>query len=79
MFFSYSGAAASDRGCQPVPGGVGVLLKINKKILVPHFLLLLSTPGHDILVLVLHRDSPVGSAGVTLAGGADCEDREVKV
>ena len=38
------------------------------------------TPCHEILVVVLHRElASYGSVGITLAGGADYETREVTV
>lgn len=35
--------------------------------------------SHDVLVVILHRDSVGGSVGITLAGGADYEAKEITV
>lgn len=35
--------------------------------------------SHEILVVVLHRETPGGSIGITLAGGADYEVKEITV
>ena len=36
------------------------------------------TPSHEIMVIVLHREyTQGGSIGVTLAGGADYESKEI--
>lgn len=38
------------------------------------------TPSHEILVVVLHREVVAhGSIGITLAGGADYEAKEITV
>ena len=38
------------------------------------------TPSHEILVVVLHRDYPTaGSVGITLAGGADYDTKDITV
>jgi hypothetical protein len=38
------------------------------------------TPSHEIMVIVLHREyTQGGSIGVTLAGGADYESKEITV
>merc|ERR1719222_1396661 len=38
------------------------------------------TPSHEIMVIVLHREyTQGGSIGVTLAGGADYENKEITV
>jgi hypothetical protein len=36
-------------------------------------------PSGDFLVVVLHRDSAASSVGITLAGGADYESRDITV
>lgn len=38
-----------------------------------------SAVSHDVLVVILHRDSAGGSVGITLAGGADYESKEITV
>lgn len=35
--------------------------------------------GHDIHVVILHKDSPTSGLGVTLAGGSDYETKEITV
>ncbi|XP_018901772.2 uncharacterized protein bbg [Bemisia tabaci] len=35
--------------------------------------------GHEVAVIVLHRDVPGASIGITLAGGADYETKEITV
>lgn len=35
--------------------------------------------AHDIIVVLLHKENPTGSVGITLAGGADCEVKEITV
>lgn len=35
--------------------------------------------GHDISVVVLHKDNLTGSIGITLAGGVDYETKEITV
>merc|ERR1712106_1271298 len=37
------------------------------------------TPSHEIMVIVLHREFSGGSIGITLAGGADYESKEITV
>ena len=38
------------------------------------------TPSHEIMVIVLHREySSAGTIGITLAGGADYECKEITV
>ena len=37
------------------------------------------TPSHEIMVIVLHRDFSAGTIGITLAGGADYECKEITV
>ncbi|XP_043240732.1 serine/arginine repetitive matrix protein 2-like [Amphibalanus amphitrite] len=37
------------------------------------------TPSHEIIVAVIHREMMGGSIGVTLAGGADYENKEISV
>ena len=38
------------------------------------------TPSHEIMVVVLHREYPtVGSVGITLAGGADYDTKDITV
>ena len=37
------------------------------------------TPSHDIMVIVLHREFSAGTIGITLAGGADYECKEITV
>ncbi|EEB10480.1 conserved hypothetical protein [Pediculus humanus corporis] len=39
----------------------------------------LNTNNHDVLVIILHRDTVGGSIGITLAGGADYESKEITV
>lgn len=34
---------------------------------------------HDLMVVILHRDTIVSSIGITLAGGADYEAKEITV
>lgn len=34
---------------------------------------------HDLMVIILHRDSIMSSIGITLAGGADYETKEITV
>ena len=38
-----------------------------------------SAVSHDVLVVILHRDTAGGSVGITLAGGADYESKEITV
>jgi len=38
-----------------------------------------SATSHELLVVILHRDSAGGSVGITLAGGADYEAKEITV
>uniref|UniRef100_A0A146LUS4 Pro-interleukin-16 n=1 Tax=Lygus hesperus TaxID=30085 RepID=A0A146LUS4_LYGHE len=35
--------------------------------------------SHEVIVVILHRDTPGGSIGITLAGGADYEAKEITV
>lgn len=35
--------------------------------------------AHDVIVVLLHKENPTGSVGITLAGGADCEVKEITV
>ncbi|EFN78868.1 Interleukin-16 [Harpegnathos saltator] len=35
--------------------------------------------AHDVVVVLLHKENPTGSVGITLAGGADCEVKEITV
>ena len=37
------------------------------------------TPSHEIMVIVLHREFSSGTIGITLAGGADYESKEITV
>ena len=38
------------------------------------------TPSHEIMVIVLHREyGSAGTIGITLAGGADYESKEITV
>ena len=37
------------------------------------------TPSHEIMVIVLHREFSAGTIGITLAGGADYESKEITV
>ncbi|XP_037078634.1 pro-interleukin-16-like [Pollicipes pollicipes] len=37
------------------------------------------TPSHEIIVAVVHREMLGGSIGITLAGGADYENKEISV
>lgn len=37
------------------------------------------TPSHEIMVIVLHREFTSGSTGITLAGGADYECKDITV
>ena len=37
------------------------------------------TPSHEIMVIVLHREFSAGTIGITLAGGADYECKEITV
>jgi len=37
------------------------------------------TPSHEIMVVVLHREFTAGSIGITLAGGADYECKDITV
>merc|ERR1712066_713156 len=37
------------------------------------------TPSHEIMVVVLHREFSAGTIGITLAGGADYECKEITV
>ncbi|KAG9435384.1 hypothetical protein HZU67_03369 [Apis mellifera carnica] len=34
---------------------------------------------HDVIVVLLHKENPTGSVGITLAGGADCEIKEITI
>ncbi|XP_076237316.1 PDZ domain-containing protein big bang isoform X2 [Calliopsis andreniformis] len=35
--------------------------------------------AHDVVVVLLHKENPTGSVGITLAGGSDCEVKEITV
>lgn len=35
--------------------------------------------AHDVVVVLLHKENPTGSVGITLAGGADCEVKEITI
>ncbi|CAK9804819.1 IL16 [Anthophora quadrimaculata] len=35
--------------------------------------------AHDVIVVLLHKENPNGSVGIALAGGADCEIKEITV
>ena len=35
--------------------------------------------SHDVIVVLLHKENPAGSVGITLAGGVDCETKEITV
>ncbi|XP_067209237.1 uncharacterized protein bbg isoform X2 [Linepithema humile] len=35
--------------------------------------------AHDVIVVLLHKENPTGSVGITLAGGADCEVKEITI
>ncbi|XP_012280349.1 uncharacterized protein LOC105699717 isoform X2 [Orussus abietinus] len=35
--------------------------------------------SHDIIVVLLHKENPSGSVGIALAGGMDCETKEITV
>ncbi|OXU22596.1 hypothetical protein TSAR_012533 [Trichomalopsis sarcophagae] len=35
--------------------------------------------GHDVVVVLLHKENPSGSVGITLAGGLDCETKEITI
>lgn len=35
--------------------------------------------SHEVVVVILHRDTVGGSVGITLAGGADYEAKEITV
>jgi len=35
--------------------------------------------AHDVIVVLLHKENPTGSIGITLAGGADCEVKEITI
>ena len=35
--------------------------------------------SHDVIVVLLHKENPAGSVGITLAGGVDCEAKEITV
>lgn len=37
------------------------------------------TPSHEVSVVILHREFVGGSLGITLAGGADYETKEITV
>jgi len=37
------------------------------------------TPSHEVSVVILHREFIGGSLGITLAGGADYETKEITV
>ena len=37
------------------------------------------TPSHEVCVIILHREYAGGSLGITLAGGADYETKEITV
>jgi hypothetical protein len=39
----------------------------------------MAMPVHDVVVVVLHREGTTGSVGITLAGGADYEAKEITV
>ncbi|KAF7989856.1 hypothetical protein HCN44_008530 [Aphidius gifuensis] len=34
---------------------------------------------HDVIVVLLHKENPNGSVGITLAGGVDCEAKEITI
>lgn len=35
--------------------------------------------AHEVIVVLLHKENPTGSVGITLAGGTDCEVKEITV
>ncbi|XP_012136512.2 PDZ domain-containing protein big bang isoform X2 [Megachile rotundata] len=35
--------------------------------------------AHDVIVVLLHKENHAGSVGITLAGGSDCEIKEITV
>ncbi|XP_063980747.1 uncharacterized protein LOC135164396 isoform X1 [Diachasmimorpha longicaudata] len=35
--------------------------------------------SHEVIVVLLHKENPSGSVGITLAGGIDCEAKEITV
>uniref|UniRef100_A0A0C9RA28 IL16_0 protein n=2 Tax=Fopius arisanus TaxID=64838 RepID=A0A0C9RA28_9HYME len=35
--------------------------------------------SHEVIVVLLHKENPSGSVGITLAGGVDCEVKEITV
>ncbi|KAJ8678621.1 hypothetical protein QAD02_014408 [Eretmocerus hayati] len=35
--------------------------------------------GHDVVVVLLHKENPAGGVGIILAGGSDCESKEISV
>lgn len=35
--------------------------------------------AQDVIVVLLHKENPTGSVGITLAGGADCEIKEITI
>lgn len=37
------------------------------------------SPEHEVVVVILHRELATGSVGITLAGGADYESKEITV
>jgi hypothetical protein len=39
----------------------------------------MAMPVHDVVVVLLHREGATGSIGITLAGGADYEAKEITV
>lgn len=39
----------------------------------------MAMPVHDVVVVLLHREGTTGSIGITLAGGADYEAKEITV
>lgn len=35
--------------------------------------------AHDVIVVLYHKENPAGNVGITLAGGVDCETKEITV
>ncbi|XP_046751419.1 uncharacterized protein LOC124414508 [Diprion similis] len=35
--------------------------------------------SHDVIVVLYHKENPAGSVGIALAGGVDCETKEITV
>ncbi|XP_048513225.1 PDZ domain-containing protein 2 [Athalia rosae] len=35
--------------------------------------------AHDVIVVLYHKENPAGSVGIALAGGVDCETKEITV